>query len=95
MAVPATGVHRPRDPSGVVRRVRDLESKRPAGRGEPHRVARGTVPSLALRVRAMTDTVSPVTVGTVQGLEKHDATRWRWRYVASETLLERSLIGDL
>src|SRR5262249_59578992 len=39
----------------------------------------------------MTDTVRPVTVGIVPGLEKPEATRWRWGYVASVTLRERSI----
>jgi hypothetical protein len=45
---------------------------------------------LALPGLAMADDVGPVTVRTVQDLENHDATRSRWEYLASETLIEGS-----
>src|SRR5215510_3492879 len=38
----------------------------------------------------MADEVGPLTVGTVQDLEDHDATQSRWGYSASETLTEHS-----
>src|SRR6266853_1881328 len=48
------------------------------------------VPLLALPGLAMADDVGPVTVRTVQDLEKHDVTRSRWGYSVSETLVEKS-----
>ena len=48
------------------------------------------VPLLALLGLAMANNIRTVTVGTVQNLEDHDATRSRRGYLASETLTERS-----
>src|SRR6266851_3161871 len=48
------------------------------------------VPLLALSGLAMADDVGPVTVRTVQDLENHDATRSRWGYSVSETLIENN-----
>src|SRR5262252_782037 len=45
---------------------------------------------LALPSLAMADEVGPVTIGTVQDLENHEATRSRWGYSVSETLMENS-----
>src|SRR5262249_7285803 len=41
---------------------------------------------LTLTSLAMADDVGPVTVGTMQDLDDHDATRSCWGYSASETL---------
>ena len=38
----------------------------------------------------MADDIGPLTVGTVQELENHDATRSRWECLTSETLIEAS-----
>src|SRR5262249_44714946 len=48
------------------------------------------VPLLALPGLAMADNIRAVTVGTVEDLEHHDATRSRWGYSALETLRENS-----
>jgi hypothetical protein len=48
------------------------------------------VPLLALTGLAMADNIRAVTVGTVEDLEHHDATRLRWGYSVSETLIEHS-----
>ena len=48
------------------------------------------VPLLALPSLAMADNIRAVTVGTVENLENHDATRSRWGYSALETLVENS-----
>ena len=45
---------------------------------------------LPLPSLAMADNICPVTVGTVQELENHDATRSRWECLTSETLIEAS-----
>src|SRR5262252_6261897 len=45
---------------------------------------------LALPSLAMADEVGSVTIGAVQDLENHEATRSRWGYSASETLMENS-----
>src|SRR5713226_1146851 len=48
------------------------------------------VPLLALTSLAMADDIGPLTVGTGQELENHDATRSRWECLTSETLIEDS-----
>src|SRR5262249_42071455 len=45
---------------------------------------------LALPSLAMADEVGPVTIGAVQDLDNHEATRSRWGYSASETLMENN-----
>ena len=45
---------------------------------------------LALTSLPMADEVGPVTIGAVQDLDNHEATRSRWGYSASETLMENS-----
>src|SRR5262249_51524890 len=45
---------------------------------------------LALPSLAMADEVGSVTIGAVQALENHEATRSRWGHSASETLMENS-----
>ena len=47
-------------------------------------------PLLALSSLAMADNIRAVTVGTVEDLENHDATRSRSGYSALETLREHS-----
>src|SRR5712692_8943939 len=53
------------------------------------------VPLLALPGLAMADDVGPLTVGTVQDLDDHDATRSHWGYSVSETLIESSTSTSL
>jgi len=48
------------------------------------------VPLLSLTSLAMADDIGPLTVGTGQELENHDATRSRWECLTSETLIEDS-----
>src|SRR5262249_4433968 len=50
------------------------------------------VPLLVLTSRAMADDIGPLTVGTVQELENHNATRSRWECLTSETLIETSTL---
>src|SRR5712691_7258693 len=53
------------------------------------------VPLLSLTSLAMADDIGPLTVGTGQELENHDATRSRWECLTSETLIEDSISTSL